>query len=332
MLENKRYKHQNKDIIGRRFGKLIPVALSEKKDKKRKSKRFFHCRCDCGNFVECELSGLIEGNSLSCGCVTPESYNLVNKRFGKLIVIERSDKRLNTNNNIFWRCRCDCGGERIVSGNLLRKGKVTHCKCGNRDDLTGKTFGFLTVISFAGYSKTKTKRPLWNCLCLCGKNKIVYADSLRRKDKPVLSCGCLWSGANHPYYNQNISKKERENYKNRCMFSDNDKWRRKVLQTFNYTCVICGKYGKGNVVAHHKNSWGSFPEQRFNINNGVCLCNSKKKIKYKGCHQKFHAIYSPNTTKENFEEFFLNETGQDFENFVKQRDLLNEKETMLEQV
>jgi hypothetical protein len=55
----------------------------------------------------------------------------------------------------------------------------------------GQTFGRLTVIS---YARTEKGTALWNCLCVCGNEKVVCTASLRRgKTK---SCGCLSADAN----------------------------------------------------------------------------------------------------------------------------------------
>ena len=53
------------------------------------------------------------------------------------------------------------------------------------DDLSGKRFGRLTVISRA---ENRTGRSAWLCGCECGKNRIVLAQSL--KNGSTVSCGC----------------------------------------------------------------------------------------------------------------------------------------------
>lgn len=53
------------------------------------------------------------------------------------------------------------------------------------EDLTGQVFNRLTVISRA---ENRNGRPYWNCLCECGKEKIVSARDL--KAGKVKSCGC----------------------------------------------------------------------------------------------------------------------------------------------
>ena len=51
-----------------------------------------------------------------------------------------------------------------------------------REDLTGRKFGRLTVVSYAGSQK-------WSCICECGNHRIVRADHL--KSGNTQSCGCL---------------------------------------------------------------------------------------------------------------------------------------------
>ena len=55
-----------------------------------------------------------------------------------------------------------------------------------REDLTGKKFNRLTALQFAFIEKGKT---YWNCICDCGKEKIVRADFL--KYGRTKSCSCL---------------------------------------------------------------------------------------------------------------------------------------------
>lgn len=50
----------------------------------------------------------------------------------------------------------------------------------------GMVFGRLTVISKA---EKINLRPTWNCVCLCGKERVILAQSLKSGD--TQSCGCL---------------------------------------------------------------------------------------------------------------------------------------------
>lgn len=56
-----------------------------------------------------------------------KSIDLRGQRFGRLVVIEKTEKR-DSGGNVFWLCKCDCGKDTLVSSHSL---KVGHCKsCG----------------------------------------------------------------------------------------------------------------------------------------------------------------------------------------------------------
>lgn len=56
--------------------------------------------------------------------------DLIGKRFGKLLVIEKLER---TPKHTYWKCKCDCGKEtRTRSGNLL-SGKSKSCGCGDKN-------------------------------------------------------------------------------------------------------------------------------------------------------------------------------------------------------
>lgn len=55
-------------------------------------------------------------------------------------------------------------------------------------DLTGKTFGKLTVIK--RIENNKHGNSVWNCLCECGKTKNIEGNSLTKSKKATKSCGC----------------------------------------------------------------------------------------------------------------------------------------------
>lgn len=53
-------------------------------------------------------------------------------------------------------------------------------------DLTGKNYGYLTVVSKT--SDNISGRSLWNCICKCGNTLVVKSNSLRTGN--TKSCGC----------------------------------------------------------------------------------------------------------------------------------------------
>lgn len=51
------------------------------------------------------------------------------KRFGRLVVIALHRRDESKENNHVWRCRCDCGGEKLANVKNLRSGKTSSCGC-----------------------------------------------------------------------------------------------------------------------------------------------------------------------------------------------------------
>ena len=75
-------------------------------------------------------------------------------------------------------------------------------------------------------------------------------------------------------------------------------WRAKVIRR-DKRCVVCGSIK--NRQAHHLNSGSYFPDERYDIKNGVCLCSE--------CHMNFH-----NNFKNSYREKC---TKKDFDNFMQ---------------
>ena len=62
-LKHNRAKNFN-NVENVRFSKLIAISPYRKN-----SRTYWHCRCDCGNEVDVELSHLVDGHTRSCGCL-----------------------------------------------------------------------------------------------------------------------------------------------------------------------------------------------------------------------------------------------------------------------
>ncbi|MCO4469329.1 hypothetical protein Si141_01372 [Streptococcus infantarius subsp. infantarius] len=56
-----------KDLIGKRYGRLIVVEKTGKKA--RGKENVYLCKCDCGNTVEVRSGLLSQGRKKSCGCL-----------------------------------------------------------------------------------------------------------------------------------------------------------------------------------------------------------------------------------------------------------------------
>lgn len=88
------------------------------------------------------------------------------------------------------------------------------------------------------------------------------------------------SGKNHYKYNFSLTDEDR--MRRDMQNGEIRKWRDKIYFRDNYICQVCGKRGK-KLNAHHLDSWDFYKEERFDINNGITLCEE--------CHRKFHKNY-----------------------------------------
>lgn len=187
-------KGKQKIKIGYRFGKLTVTADTGKRNG---SSIVWLCVCDCGGSIELPTDAIRRGTYHDCGCetkVNPRGKDLTGQRFGKLVVLAPTEKRMDSG-SIVWKCKCDCGKEAEVPARRLVRGQVRSCGCLSnppRKPYIGKRFGRLTVIDYAGTAKElgKTgKQNYWKCVCDCGKETIVGQTELQTGE--TQSCGCL---------------------------------------------------------------------------------------------------------------------------------------------
>lgn len=55
-------------------------------------------------------------------------------------------------------------------------------------------------------------------------------------------------------------------------------WRNSVMRRDKFTCQLCGQVGR-DLQAHHKKEWSLHIELRYDLNNGVTLCQTCHKEK-----------------------------------------------------
>ena len=117
------------------------------------------------------------------------------------------------------------------------------------------------------------------------------------------------SGEKHWFWGKHLNEltkkfgfqkgKENPNYKNGLYTLENlpvyrhrttsfiyKKWRQSVFERDNYECKSCGF--KGYITAHHIKSWAKYPELRYEVNNGLTLCEPCHSLtdNYKGRGKK----------------------------------------------
>lgn len=136
------------EMEGRVFGRLVVVDLA---GTDAKGHRTFECLCECGNTSTVLGASLRAGRVQSCGCLkatsnkaratTPEWLASRMRAqqallaaawerdrmctFGQLTPVDRFMRDGQT----WWRCSCNCGGERIARAADVRHGSTTSCGC-----------------------------------------------------------------------------------------------------------------------------------------------------------------------------------------------------------
>ncbi len=118
-----------KDLTGKRFEKLVALYPT---DERLDGSVVWHCCCDCGNELNVSGRYLTRGYKTHCGCSkkprkNPRYRDLKGRRFGKLLVLQRTDKRIN--GSVVWECACDCGNTAFASENNLVHGHQKSCGC-----------------------------------------------------------------------------------------------------------------------------------------------------------------------------------------------------------
>lgn len=225
-------------------------------------------------------------------------------KFGELTVLHAENMK-----HGLWNCLCSCGASKVVQGKDLRKFHVTSCGCKSTStqfklqDLVGRRFGRLVVVKWD--RKDNNNNSYWDCLCDCGKHKIVRAAHLRRGD--VRSCGCFRKGETSAF---TLAAKARglipesddrgKHYQPGVKF-----WRRQVIERDGWTCQKCGNTQSGPkkdrvpVVAHHIVGWNVDSSRRYDVENGITLCLD--------CHRKFHLEFGyGDNTEEQLKKYMTN--------------------------
>ena len=110
--------------------------------------------------------------------------DLTGQLFGRLTVLSIDHK----GHEVYWKCVCTCGKERVVAASRLLSGRASSCGCSKySDDLTGKRFGRLVTVerlfNYQGGGGTS-----YRCVCDCGNEVVVSRQVLQSGH--TTSCGC----------------------------------------------------------------------------------------------------------------------------------------------
>lgn len=222
---------------------------------------------------------------------------MIGRRFNKLVVLSLvrveqyvSPKGVKANIQYF-HCLCDCGNEKVLPQQKLYTTKSCGCLIGQhsksqREDLTGKTYGRLTVISL------QESTGKWMCSCECGEISYSRKSSLQRGD--TKSCGCLQREAvSEARISQLKELRKSKGLPEDIPIETQDSLERskfkplaaEIIERDNFTCAWCSKIG-GKLNAHHIKLWSTHVEIRFDKSNLVTLCEDCHKDVHKGGNTK----------------------------------------------
>ena len=98
---------------------------------KKNNRIYCRCKCICGNEFLARKDNIKSGHTTSCGCLSSRNgKNLLNKKFGHLTVIKKTDKR-DIAGSIIWLCACDCSKKSFieVDTHSLLSGATQSCGC-----------------------------------------------------------------------------------------------------------------------------------------------------------------------------------------------------------
>lgn len=117
---------------------------------------------------------------------------------------------------------------------------------------------------------------------ICGKNfeARTNEDKYCSQECHLKNLHSIYKGPNHWNWQGGISKENDERDSN-----EYKQWRKQVYQKDNYKCQKCGNKIKLN--AHHIFSWKYYPNLRYEVSNGMTLCED--------CHIKIHQKYGYDT-------------------------------------
>lgn len=322
-------RHGNRaELLGEIFGNLQVIDFEYNTTREE-----FHwiCLCNCGEDTLARTVDLTSGHKKSCGCL--KSPNLAGKRFGRLTVTKKLNKK--RHGYFLWEVLCDCGNRDEATTGHLTGGNKKSCGCLNYviEDISGEKRNMLTAMKIADFRNSQGD-VLWEFVCDCGKTAYTTRDKFMSGH--TRSCGCLkdMSLEKHPNWKDGVSEVSR--YLRRNI----NEWIQASLQATNYKCFISEE--KGKLVVHHANEQhpfhvimketieitglsqkqtiGQYTEEELDLLSKNCL---DLHFKYglgiplkQELHEEFHHTYGfTKWTNEDFRKFVL-EKRRKWKNFM----------------
>ena len=117
-------KNHNKHYIGEKINELTLISPTDYRDG---TNVVWECLCSCGK--KCYINTNNLNTQKSCGHLLPTHLfkDITGETFGKLTALEPTLFR--QNQNVVWKCRCECGNICYKGSTYLISGTVQSCGC-----------------------------------------------------------------------------------------------------------------------------------------------------------------------------------------------------------
>lgn len=210
--------------------------------------------------------------------------------------------------NAWWKCENEIHEDyqRTIANSSYRDFRCPKCAMtengkSNIKDLTGQQFGELFVLEYDEETSRLKGGVYWKCVCSCTAIKSMPASSLLYGG--AVTCGnksIHYTGEKSPNWKGGLTS---EYQKARTSLIYNS-WRDTVYAKDWYTCQCCGKSHRINKQAHHLYNFSDNEELRYDVKNGITLCDECHYSTFEG---SFHNTYgTQNNTPEQLEEYINN--------------------------
>jgi len=193
----------------------------------------------------------------------------------------------------------DCGYERTVIVSSIIHGKSGCPRCSGTAKLT--TAEYLSRLNkiAPGYKlaegeEYKNGKTKLTHICDKGHNFSTTPEAILYQNSKCPVCAVeRRSRENSHLWNPGLTDEERNS--DRRLILGYKRWAREVKVRDNFTCQACGIRGV-KLASHHIEAWNHARELRFDVNNGITLCEE--------CHNDFHDTYGRGyNTREQFDEW-----------------------------
>ena len=293
------------------YFKNFEMEVITKKDEYFDARTRLAVRCFCGNSFNISYSVFKQKKNKYCkDCASKKRYEEYKVRIKKATEydgVEVLDVFKNDKNDYSLKLKCSCGDIFEVSYLTwkARSNKVCN-KCYR------KILSKLNAKYDIDYVRERLRKADWtlvsteyksastkmHALCENGHKTEFRFEHFLRGDRCRKCFTENNKGENHHNWKGGITSESEKVRKS----PEYKKWREQVYKKDGYTCQKCGSK-RSDLCAHHIRNFSHYEDLRFDIGNGITLCEKCHSPNFTG---SFHNKYgTKNNTKEQLEEFLL---------------------------